>query len=207
MLKKLILLFLLVNSVNAFAEKPAAQQQLEAFLNKTITLSARFQQKLVDQYGFLLQQSAGSLTMQRPGKFRWDYILPYPQNIISNGKKIWMYDSELEQVNVRPYDQVLASSPINLLDKNQNLEIEFVVISMPVDENQQWVKLTPRSTESDFKEMLVGLENGVIKSMRFVDNFNQQTQIEFEQLQVNPKLESSIFEFTAPEGTDVLGDF
>lgn len=207
MLKKLILLFIVFNSYAALAEEKNSQQQLEIFLQKTHTLSARFQQKLVDQYGFLLQQSAGSLSMSRPGKFRWDYILPYPQNIISNGKKIWMYDSELEQVNVRPYDQVLASSPVNLLDKNQSLDIEFNVESLPINENQAWVKLTPKSSESDFIEMQVGLQNGKIKTMRFVDNFKQQTEIEFEQLLVNPDFQAGLFEFVAPEGTDTLGDF
>ena len=180
MIKKSILVLLLLTAFNLQANELSTQQQLEQFLAKTDSMSSRFQQKLVDQYGFLLQQSAGTLMMQRPGKFRWDYILPYPQNIISNGKKIWMYDSELEQVNIRPYDQVLATSPVNLLDKKQKLEVEFIVEAMPSDEHQQWVKLLPRNTESDFKEMQVGMQNGNIKTMRFIDNFLQQTEIESE---------------------------
>jgi len=207
MLKKIIFLSFMLSCGLASAETTPAQQQLEAFLEKTQSLSANFQQKLVDQYGYLLQQSTGTLKMQRPGKFRWDYVLPYPQNIISNGEKIWMYDSELEQVNVRKYDQLLASSPINLLDKKQKLDIEFIIKSMPSSENQNWIKLLPKNAESDFKAMVVGLQNGNIKTMRFVDNFNQQTDIEFEQLVVNPSFNSSEFEFNAPEGTDVIGDF
>jgi len=205
MINKTILLLLCLLSFNAVAEDEMAIQQLRAFLDNTKSLSARFQQKLVDEYGGLLQQSAGTLNMQKPGKFRWDYILPYSQNIISNGKKIWMYDSELEQVNIRPYDQ-LKSSPVNLLD-NQRLDDQFILESLPLTENQYWVRLTPKSTESDFKKMLIGLQNGKIKSMRFRDNFNQQTDIEFEQLVVNPKFKDNNFEFIAPEGTDVMGDY
>jgi outer membrane lipoprotein carrier protein len=204
MIKKTIMLLLCLLSFNVVAEDVMAIQQLKTFLENTKSLSARFQQKLVDEYGGLMQQSAGTLDMQKPGKFRWDYILPYSQNIISNGKKIWMYDSELEQVNVLPYDQ-LKSSPVNLLD-NQKLDEQFVLESLPFTENQYWVRLTPKSTESDFKKMLVGLQNGKIKSMRFRDNFNQQTDIEFEQLVVNPKFKKDNFEFIAPEGTDVMGD-
>ena len=205
MIKKTILLFLCLLSFNVVADDIIAIQQLKNFLDNTQSLSARFQQKLVDEYGGLMQQSAGALDMQKPGKFRWDYILPYSQNIISNGKKIWMYDSELEQVNIRPYDQ-LNSSPVNLLD-NQKLDDQFVLESLPFTENQYWVRLTPKSSEGDFKKMLVGLQNGKIKSMRFRDNFNQQTDIEFEQLVVNPKFKNDNFEFVAPEGTDVMGDF
>jgi len=206
-LKQFIGFFLLVLWGSSNANTLSPQQQLEAFLKQTNSLSARFQQKLVDQYGYLLQQSAGTLKIQRPGHFRWDYILPYPQNIISNGKKIWMYDSELEQVNVRAYDQMLASSPISLLDRKQPLEKEFKVETLPADEGQQWLKLIPKQTDSDFREMQVGMKNGKIKTMRFIDNFNQQTQIEFEQMILNPPFDKAIFEFTAPEGTDVVGDF
>ena len=209
MLKKLFSIVLLLNvfTLSAAEVEIPAQINLEKFLDTTVSLSARFQQKLVDKYGYLLQQSAGNLSMQRPGKFRWDYILPYPQNIISNGKKIWMYDSELEQVNVRPYNQILASSPVNLLDNKQKLEVEFNVKAMPDSKGQSWVRLIPKSIESDFKEMQIGLLNGSIKTMRFVDNFEQQTEIEFEQLVVNPVFEESLFEFVAPQGTDSVGDF
>jgi len=207
MLKKILSITLLLCSFNVSAELIASQIKLEKFLDNTTSLSARFQQKLVDKYGYLLQQSAGSLNMQRPGKFSWDYILPYPQNIVSNGKKIWMYDSELEQVNVRPYNQVLASSPVNLLDNNQKLDIEFKISEMPEKNGQQWVRLIPKNSESDFKEMQIGLLDGNIKTMRFIDNFEQQTEIEFEQLVLNPQFEESKFEFITPEGADVIGDF
>lgn len=223
MFKKLNFIVLLFFCFNVSAEESAAknvsqksskaidlqisQQILETFLNQTQRISARFKQKLTDQYGYALQESTGTLRMQRPGKFHWDYVLPYPQSIISNGKKIWMYDSELEQVNVRPYDQVLASSPINLLDKNQKLDIEFNLQALPFAEEQHWLKLLPKNSESDFKEMAVGLLDGKIKTMKFVDNFNQLTQIEFEQLVVNPQFNKGQFEFVPPQGTDVLGDF
>ncbi len=212
MLKKIICVCLLVISASVLAEnKPAsgasALQQLEHFLKNTSGLSADFQQKLQDQYGYLLQQSAGTFRMQRPGKFRWDYILPYPQNIISNGRKIWMYDAELEQVNIKPYSQMLASSPISLLDKKQKLSVEFNIEPMPSDANYQWVKLIPKAAESDFKEMRVGLHNGKIKLMQFIDNFEQKTEISFKHMKVNPKFKASEFEFVIPEGSDVVGDF
>lgn len=205
MLKKACLLFLCLISFNSHAAEKSPQQQLDDFLNTTKSLTAQFKQTLVDQYGDVMQQSSGTLSMQKPGKFRWDYISPYPQNIISNGKKIWMYDSELEQANVRPYDQVKAS-PVNLLD-NEKLEDQFTVESLIFTEDQHWVRLTPKSADSDFKQMLVGMQNGVIKSMRFKDNFGQQTDIEFDQVRINPQLKKITFEFVAPEGTDIMGDF
>lgn len=195
-------------SLMAEQAKPSiAQQQLQVFLDNTHSMTARFQQKLVDQYGMLMQQSAGKLNLQRPGKFRWDYILPYPQKIISNGRKIWMYDSELEQVNVRPYEQILASSPIKLLDNKIKLQQEYVIQPLTDSEGQQWLQLTPKLADSDFKNMSIGLKNAQIKTMRFTDNFNQMTEITFEQLIINPVFSQQWFEFIPPAGTDIVGDF
>ncbi len=88
MIKHALIFTVLLFSFNVLAVTPAkpvsSAEQLQTFLDNTHSLSARFQQKLVDQYGFLVQQSAGQLSLKRPGRFRWDYILPYPQNIISN---------------------------------------------------------------------------------------------------------------------------
>ncbi len=207
MLTKISFILFLFSSYNSFVQARPADEMLEAFIGNTNSLVANFEQQLVDSSGLVLQQSKGRLSMQRPGKFRWDYTLPYPQNIISNGKKIWMYDSELEQASVRRYNQVLASSPVNLLDRNQKLDIEFKVEELSEDDGQKWVKLTPKKDEGDFKEMVIGLKNGQIKTMRFVDNFEQRTEIKFDKLILNPKFETAFFEFVAPKGTDVVGDF
>jgi len=204
-IKHVILLVGLLASSLANADT-TARQQLELFLDNTQSFSASFKQKLESEFGELLQQSAGKLSMQRPGKFRWDYSEPYPQNIISNGEKIWMYDSELEQVNVRPYEQV-QSSPVNLLDNREKLDLAFSIVEMPSQEQQNWVKLIPKQPDSDFKVMLVGLQNGKIKTMRFLDNFNQQTEISFDKLIINPVFKEDTFIFKVPQGVDVMGDY
>ncbi len=205
MIRRSIAVLLLGFSLMVQAGTPTPQQQLQQFLNNTQSLSATFQQKLVDIHGFILQQSAGNLYLSRPGRFRWDYIQPYVQNIISNGQTIWMYDSELEQVNVRPYNQLMAASPVRLLDNQQPLDKVFRLEPLSDEDDQQWVQLTPLESESDFKHMTVGLQAGKIKTMRFTDNFNQQTEIQFDQMIVNPHLKPEHFEFVAPEGTDVMG--
>ena len=205
MLKNILLIFVCALSPYAMADNSAVQQ-LQRFLDNTQSLSAHFEQTLLNEYDELMQQSAGELRMQRPGKFRWDYTKPYEQNIVSNGRKIWMYDAELEQVSVRPYEQ-LESSPVNLLDNQQPLETLFSLQAMPSQDDQDWVKLTPRKADGDFQQMLVGLYKGNIKTMRLLDNFNQQTEIIFTDLSINPQFKADLFEFSAPQGADIMGDF
>jgi outer membrane lipoprotein carrier protein len=190
-------------SILAFAGQ--GKEELEGFLAGTQTIEARFQQKLLDNKGILLQQSAGKFTLKRPGKFIWDYVLPYPQKIVSNGKKIWVYDSELEQVSVKQYNEMLSGAPVALLDQRKKLTDDFTVVEAGNVQGQDWVKLTPVSAESEFTEIFVGMAKNNLKSMRLIDSFGQSTTIEFEQIQTNVHLDDAAFDFKPPAGVDVVG--
>lgn len=196
-------LFILFQATIGYAGQ--GQESLDAFLAGTQTIEARFQQKLLDNKGILLQQSAGKFTLKRPGKFIWDYVLPYPQKIVSNAKKIWVFDSELEQVTIKQYSDMLSGAPVALLDQRKKLTDDFVVTDAGNLHGQDWVKLTPRSAESEFTEIHVGMSKHTLKSMRLIDSFGQSTTIEFEQLQTNVPLDDAVFEFKPPAGVDVIG--
>ena len=184
----------------------SARDMLDKFLVNTERMQARFQQKLLDSQGFLLQQSAGNFMLKRPGKFMWDYSVPYPQKIVSNGTAIWIYDSELEQVSIKSYDQVLTGAPVMLLEQGKNLDTDFRVIDDGIVDNLYQVTLVPRTQDSEFKQIRISLQNDILRSMQLLDAFEQTTVIEFEHLQVNPPLDDQLFEFVPPPGTDVVGE-
>ena len=153
--KLTVCLFLLLGSLPLKAE--TGIELLEKFLKKTTTMQAGFKQQLHDNHGFLLQESAGQFSLQRPGKFLWDYVRPYEQKIISNGIKIWVYDSELEQVSIKKYDQVLTGAPVLLLDKQQSLYQDFSVSELGKKAGLYWVSLKPKTAENDFKLIKIAM--------------------------------------------------
>jgi len=206
-LKSYLLIMLLSFFYGSISQAGEAVSLLKNFLNKTQSIDAKFQQKLLDANGILLQQSAGAFKLKRPGKFSWDYVLPYPQKIISNGKKIWIYDEELEQVSVKKYNQMLAGSPVILLNKRADLAEDFKVKDNGFNNNQYWVTLTPKSVDKEFKKIEVGMLKSGMQTMRLYDGFDQVTIIEFENLKVNVKLDDAQFHFNPPAGADVVGDF
>ncbi len=189
------------------ADAGKARDLLETFLKNTDSMQSHFQQKLLDQRGILLQQSAGTFTLKRPGKFLWDYVIPYPQKIISNGVKIWIYDTELEQVSIKKYDQILTGAPVILLDQYKDLDKDFMVRDKGLIEGQYWVILTPKTVDNEFKKIAIGMTEQGLRTMKLRDSFEQTTIIEFEKLDANIKLDDKIFDFVPPEGTDVVGDF
>ena len=61
--------------------------------------------------GQTIDEASGTLAISRPDRFRWDYRKPYQQVIVADGTRIWIYDSDLEQVTVRKLDETLSATP------------------------------------------------------------------------------------------------
>ena len=73
---------------------------LQTFLNEVSRYTARFEQRLFDEYGELIEQSSGTVALAKPGKFRWEYREPSRQEIVSDGDTMWVYLPENRQVIV-----------------------------------------------------------------------------------------------------------
>ncbi len=190
---------------------PASQadtpvQQLQAFLKNAQSLTADFKQVLLSENGQPKQTSYGLFYLQRPGKFRWDYQRPFQQQIISNGGKVWFYDTDLAQVTVKKLDESVGSTPALLLSGNVSLEENYVMENQGVDGSLEWIKLLPKNQQSSFKYVLIGLENSQLAGMELSDNFGQLTRIYFSNLKVNPPLKATLFDFQAPENADVFSE-
>jgi outer membrane lipoprotein carrier protein len=206
LIKLLFLFAVLTTGVSADTEKHSqGEAYLEDFLANTHTLEATFQQTLRTHEGEVLQQTEGEFYLNRPGKFRWNYQSPYEQVIVSDGERVWIYDVELQQVTVQKQSASLPATPMSLLEDSSTLHNDFNVT--PLDENQgvYRLKLMSKSKESDFGEIVVGLDASGLRFMQLHDQFEQVTDIVFSDMHINKKLSREIFEFTPPEGVDVFG--
>ena len=90
----LSLLILILWSLCAQAEDnfavDQADQDLEAIVAGIETLQANFYQEVRDEQGELIQESSGTIKVKKPGRFVWHYEKPEPQDIISDGKNLWL---------------------------------------------------------------------------------------------------------------------
>ena len=194
----------LVNSVSFAAEEPV--KQLQAFLKASKSLTADFKQVLINEAGDPYQTSYGVFYLQRPGKFRWDYLKPFQQQIVSTSGKVWFYDTDLEQVTIKKLDESVGSTPALLLSGDISLENNFTMENQGVDGNLQWIKLLPKNQESTFKFITIGLNKGSLAGMELSDNFGMLTRIYFSNVLLNPPIKPTLFEFKAPKGADIFSD-
>jgi outer membrane lipoprotein carrier protein len=183
-----------------------AIDQLHQFLNGTRTLKAEFSQIVINKSGRKPQQSSGSVAIARPGKLRWDIQKPYPQLVVGDGEKIWIFDPELKQVTVRKAGQAISSSPAALLAGSNELEKDFVLEEAGEAEGMNWVEATPRAGDSGFEKVRLGFAGKDLKAMELHDSFGQRTLIHFSGLERNITLPPATFRFAPPAGVDVVGE-
>ena len=182
------------------------QQRVEAFLQGLDGLQAQFKQILTDRNGQTVDEASGTLAISRPDRFRWDYRQPYQQIIVADGSRIWIYDSDLEQVTVRKLDETLSATPAMLLSGRSSLSDNFKVTQVSREGAVDWVKMEPKRDDTDFRWVRLGFEGALLKYMQLADKLGQTTGLEFSKLERNPPLDPSRFTFTVPPGADVIGD-
>jgi outer membrane lipoprotein carrier protein len=184
----------------------AGQKRVESFLQGLDSMQAQFKQVLTDRNGQSIDEASGTLAISRPDRFRWDYREPYQQVIVADGTRIWIYDSDLEQVTVRKLDETLSATPAMLLSGRSNLSDNFNVTQATQEGAVEWVRMEPRRDDTDFKWVRLGFEGAVLKYMQLADKLGQTTSLEFSKVERNPPLDPSRFTFTVPPGADVIGD-
>jgi outer membrane lipoprotein carrier protein len=199
------LLFGLLVAVCVVADEPEGLQLVNGFLNDVRSLTAEFEQTLINADGEVLEASAGTLALNRPGQFRWLYTEPYEQWLVADGQNIWSYDADLAQVTVKAQSEALANTPALLLSGDQKAMDQFDFGGSFADGGLTWVRLTPRRDDSGFRQVELAFSGETLARMVFFDNLEQTTVVTLEQVVVNRGVESAWFEFSVPEGVDVVG--
>ena len=200
-LKNLIVFVLFLQNGWA-AEEPV--DKLKSILGATQSMSAGFTQVVIDEKGIIGQESGGLFLVQRPGKFRWEYQTPYQQMIVSNGEKVWFYDVDLEQVTIKKIIGSIGSTPALLLSGQVDIDHNYVLEDLGTRDGLVWVKLVPKSEESTFKYILIGMENQRLNTMELSDNFGQLTRIYFSGVKINTEIDPKEFRLEPPPGVDVF---
>ena len=201
----LFLIAISLGIVNVTVHAGEGQKLLDSFYKEVKSIRADFLQILLDDNGEVIQESSGKVVILRPDKFRWDYKEPFPQQIIADGKKFWIYDSELEQVTVRSADQAVTDTPALILSGKRSLDENFIIKEEGKHKTLVWVALLPKTSDTDFMKIRMAF-NPELAAMELEDHFGQITRILFTKVERNPKLDQKLFEFVVPEGVDVVGE-
>ncbi|MEP7283572.1 MAG: outer membrane lipoprotein chaperone LolA [Rubrivivax sp.] len=187
----------------AGAAQADAVDQLRRFVAEVKAGSADFEQIVTTPDGAARKPTRGFFAFLRPDRFRFDYTQPYEQQIVSDGRKVWLHDPDLQQVTVRRLDQALGATPAALLTGG-SLERDFTLVAQPASEQLEWVRATPKASDGAFQWMAVGFRGDTLAAVEILDRFGQRTRLSFRGFTVRSDLTPSAFSFTPPAGTSVV---
>ncbi|MDF1780370.1 MAG: outer membrane lipoprotein chaperone LolA [Alcanivoracaceae bacterium] len=201
MIKKIFASILLLPAI-AMAS-PATD--LVARLKEMNSLQGRFEQTVLDHGGTRLQEAEGDMVLARGNKFYWHTRTPFEQLAVSNGKTLWIYDVDLEQVVEKPMGERVANTPALLFGGDpEQITAAFSVEQSDVNGSRVTFRLKPKSEDPLFEVLEVTFEGNTPMAMRLEDALGQQTAINFYDLKFNKPIAKKTFHFEAPEGADVI---
>ncbi|HTU64551.1 MAG TPA: outer membrane lipoprotein chaperone LolA [Steroidobacteraceae bacterium] len=206
LLRSLLASLLLLPATGSFAAAPAATP-LDDFLGQMKTLRAEFSQTVTDGKGETVQNAEGKLVIVRPGKFRWELTPqgnPSAQLMIADGKNLWFYDRDLEQVSVKPAN-VLTATPASLLSGAGDVRTLFTVTPAGKRDGLDFVKVVPKQGDADFREAQLGFTRGELKRMVLKDKLGQTVRLDFRTSERNVAVADTEVRFTPPAGADLIG--
>ena len=191
-------LAILIATAMLCAAAPAGKQadikRVENYLTDLHSIVADFSQ--VDANGGIAE---GKFYLKKPGKMRWEYKPPTPILLVSNGKVMTYYDSELDQVNYIAFDDTLAgflAQDVITLDSKSAKLTDFVskegVIRATIVQRQ---KPDEGSLTLEFTDKPLQLKQMVVTDAR-----GQRTNIQLQNAEYGANLPDSLFKFEDPRG-------
>lgn len=177
-----------------WAKHDADIKRVEAYLTALTTIVADFSQ--VDANGGL---SDGKFYLKKPGKMRWQYNPPVPILLVSNGKVMTYYDSELDQINYVPVDDTL----VGFFAANQ-IKLNSDSTKLTAFESKEGIiraTLVQKSKPTEGSLMLEFTDKPLqLKQMAVTDATGQRTNISLQNAEFGKALPDSLFKFEDPRG-------
>lgn len=151
--------------------------------------------------------SRGTVHFKKPGMMDWTYEAPEKQRFVADGKTLWFFQPDLNQVTVGDFTQSFSSElPVSFLLGMGNLKADFSVIESCTSEAGVVIKLQPKVADQSLDEFYLLVEKTKHSPLgaKIVDVGGNETAIVFEKTSLNTSLKEESFKFEIPKGVDVI---
>jgi outer membrane lipoprotein carrier protein len=181
---------------------------VETAYGKMTDLKGEFVQSALNKSLNQTIEAKGVVYLKKGGKLRWEYAEPTRQEIVSDGKTIWIHTPQLNQVNTGAAPEALsgpAGSFLSGLGKlRQHFNVRFLNPAQPKDTDGNVVlDLTPKQPLPTLARLVLSLEAKTYDVRKAVvyDQFDNTVTMTFTKVAVNTGLPDKLFVFTPPTGT------
>jgi len=184
-----------------------AVRGVETAYGRLTDLKADFSQTAFNKSLNQTIPAQGAVYLKRGGKLRWEYTEPTPQQIVSDGKTLWVYTPQLNQVNTGPAPEALAgpagSFLMGLGKLREHFSVKFLNAAQPKDaEGHVVLDLTPKQPLPTLTRLVLGFDpkSWEIRKAVVYDQFENTVTMKFTKLTINAGLDDKLFVFVPPKG-------
>ena len=201
-MKKIILILGLISC--CYQSWATQAEGLQQKLNALHSMTAHFKQTVFEGHA-QIQQSSGTLYLQRPGKFRWLTAKPSSQLIVSDGKTLWIYDEDLEQVSIKQLNKEVQGTPALFLSGyDEKISAQFDVAYKTKKGLDNYTLTPKKNIRSQYLWIELSYLKNKLQQLKFKDKLGQQTVVLFSRVDLKPTLKPELFSFSPPAGVDVV---
>ncbi len=173
------------------------------------SLSAKFDQRITDRDGVLIQESEGEFSLAKPNKVHWRTLPPYEQEIIGDGEVLWVYDADLEQATKYSSGELLKGPMALFSEDLEAIRTRFKVdLEKQVGGDTEIERYTLDPTQSaaseGFSALVFEFHDSTLSKIEIHDRMRQLTSISLKDSEVNKKFSADKFIFSPPQGIDIL---
>jgi outer membrane lipoprotein carrier protein len=152
--------------------------------------------------------ASGTIFVKRPGMMRWEYDKPDRQTIITDGKKLWVYKPDDNQVMIGKAPSFFGDGKgAGFLSNMKLIREKFTVYFEKTINNRDYViKLLPKEETVGIAKIYLAISKSTFKIKKIItqNEFEDENVIELVNSKFNLNLDESLFNFIVPEGTDVI---
>lgn len=156
----------------------------------------------------ITETAEGLVQVKRPNKMRWTYEKPKKQLIVTDGKTLWIYKPDDNQVSIGAFPEIFGEGKgAGFLANIQQIRKSFDVSVKETNTSGEYVlKLVPLSQKIDLAYVLLNIdpENFDIVEIRTLNTYKDETRIELTDIRREQHFEDGLFQFTVPQGAEII---
>ena len=185
-------------------------ERVQAFYDKTRAFSADFSQRYTFRATRRVMRSSGKVSFKKPGMMHWNYTRGTKKMFISDGKTLWIYQPEDNQVMVQPFAHRKLSSSLQFLWGQGRLGQEFHIMFIKKKSlkrpGHHVLKLIPKKNEGYFKELIFVVDGQTyqVRETFVIDLVGNINHMTFKDIRTGVTLKPSFFKFHIPKGANVI---
>ncbi|MFZ5573526.1 MAG: LolA family protein [Thermodesulfobacteriota bacterium] len=175
---------------------------------RTAGFSADFTQTSTLKAMDITDEAAGHAVFKRPGKMRWEYETPERQQIITDGKNLWIYRLDDNQVTVGTFPAFFGDGKgASFLSDMQLLRKKFHILLMGRNDGGDYIlELKPMEANPDIVQIRLTVSQKTFFVYRIItfNSYGDETRIELTGIEPREQLDDAMFTFTVPDQAEVV---